>query len=108
MESIRSVLNFLTTNKEVLGGVLLSVIAVIKLTSWGRSKASALDAVIGVIERLGAGNVKQAVAAQEKSLASGALDALKTSVAKADPKQTVPGPVTRTLQEVFRGILPKK
>jgi hypothetical protein len=107
MEVIRNVMEFLNTNREVLIGLVLSVIAVIKLTSWGRAKASALDAVIGVIERLGASNVKQAVAAQEKRLTAGALDALKTSVAKADPKQTVPGPVTRTVREVFRGILPK-
>ena len=101
-------MEFLTTNKEVLLALAASVVAVIKLTAWGKSKAHALDTVVRVIEQLGASNVKRAVAAQEKKMTLGALDALKTSVAKADTKHPLPGPVTRTVNEVFRGVLPRK
>ena len=105
---MNGLLEFLTANKEVLLALAASVIAVIKLTSWGKSKANALDTVTRVIEQLGASNVKRAVAAQEAKMRLGALDALKTSVAKADQKQPLPGPVTRTVNEVFRGVLPRK
>jgi hypothetical protein len=108
MENVMSALGFLSTNKEVIATLLASIIAVVKLTSWGRAKASALDTVTSVIERLKASQVKRAVAEEEARLTAGALDALKVSVAKADPKQTVPGAVTRFVSELFRGILPKK
>lgn len=108
METLRHVLDFFNTNKETLLTFVGSVIAVIKLTAWGKAKSTALDTVTGAIERIGATNVKQAVAAQEAQLTAGALDALQTSVAKVDPNKTAPGPVTQLVREVFRGILPKK
>jgi len=108
METLRNALDFFNTNKEVLLTLVGSIFAVIKLTAWGKAKATALDTVTGVIERIGANSVKQAVAAQEAKLTAGALDALQTSVAKVDPNKTAPGPVTQIVREVFRGILPAK
>jgi hypothetical protein len=108
MENVMSALGFLSTNKEVIATLLASIVAVVKLTSWGRAKASALDTVTGVIERLKATQVKQAVADEEARLTAGALDALKVSVAKVDSNKTVPGTATRFMSELFRGILPKK
>ena len=53
-------------------------------------------------------DVKKAVAAKEAALTAGALDALQVSVAKADPNKDVPGPATRLVRELFRGLLPRK
>jgi len=108
MEAVKTGLGFVTENRDLIAGMLVSIIALVKVTAWGRAKAAALDAVTRVIERLGANSVKQAVAEQEAKMTAGALDALQVSVAKADPKKTAPGPVTQIVREVFRGVLPKK
>ena len=108
MENVREAIGFLTDNRDLFVTLVASLLAIIKLTAWGRAKSAALDTVTAVVERLRATNVKQAVAAQETDMPSGALDALQVSVAKADPNKDVPGPVTRLVREVFRGILPKK
>lgn len=97
-------IRFLIENREVLITFIIALIAVIKLTTWGKAQASALDAVVGVIEQLGLGNAKSAVSNAAGDLSSGAQDAISDSVAKADPKQTQPSLVTRILREVFRGI----
>ena len=57
-----------------------------------------------VIERVGAGDVKSAVAGTEKRLPDAAKDAIVDSVAKADPKKTPKTVILRVLREVFRGL----
>jgi len=97
-------IGFVLENREVIIAFIISLVAVIKLTAWGKAQAAALDAVIGVIERLGAREVKTAVARAEISLPTAAKDALKDSVAKADEKKS---PLTigwKIVREVFRGI----
>ena len=108
MDTIRVGIAFVSDNRDLFITLVGSLLAIIKLTAWGRAKSAALDAVTGVVERLGAANVKQAVAAKETGLAAGALDALQVSVAKVDPGKDVPGPATRFVRELFRGILPRK
>ena len=85
---IDQIVTLIIDQKELLATFLVSLLAIIKLTAWGRAQALALDAVIGVIERLGAGNVKRVVAVQEATLSGAARDAIRDSVAKADPKKT--------------------
>lgn len=97
-------IGFILENREVIVAFILSLIAVIKLTTWGKAQAAALDAVVGVIERIGAREVKREVAMAQMSLPAGAKDALKDSVAKADPKKS---PLTigwKIIREIFRGI----
>ncbi len=48
------------------------------------------------------------VAGQELKLEAAAQDALRHAVAKADPKKTPDGTVTRIVREVLRGLLPLK
>jgi len=48
------------------------------------------------------------VAGQELKLETAAQDALRHAVAKADPKKTPDGTVTRIVREVLRGFLPLK
>ncbi|HOV72696.1 MAG TPA: hypothetical protein PK967_01895 [Candidatus Hydrogenedentes bacterium] len=105
MESIKTLIEFVNNNRELFITLLGSILAIIKLTAWGKAKAEALDTVIAVIERAGANVVKSGVAAKEAQLTAGALDALHVSVAKADPKKTVPRPATRLVRELFRGII---
>jgi alcohol dehydrogenase class IV len=96
------IIKVILENREVVGAFLVSLIAIIKLTAWGKAQAMALDTVIGVIEEIGAGQVKSGVAASD--LTGAAKDAVADSVAKADPKQTPQSLVVRILREVFRGI----
>jgi len=105
VESIKTLIEFVNNNRELFITLLGSILAIIKLTAWGKAKAEALDTVIAVIERAGANVVKSGVAAKEAQLTAGALDALHVSVAKADPKKTVPRPATRLVRELFRGII---
>lgn len=108
MQQLEQILPFVLDHKELITTFFMTLITVIKLTAWGRAKASALDAVISVIERLGAKEVKTGVAGQELKLETAAQDALRHAVAKADPKKTPDGPVTRIVREVLRGVLPLK
>lgn len=101
---IDQIVAFIIEHKELFGTFLVSLLMIIKLTAWGRAQAAALDAVIGVIERLGAGNVKSSVARTESNLSGAAKDALTDSVAKADPKKTQPSLLVRVFREVFRGL----
>lgn len=97
-----SVLSFITDNKDVLITFVVALVAVLKLTSWGKAKSSALDAIVGVIEKLGASNVKMSVATSMSALSESVNDAITDSVAKADPKKTQSSAVVRFLRELFR------
>ncbi len=97
-------IRFLVENREVLITFVIALIAVIKLTAWGKAQASALDTVVGVIEQFGLGTVKRAVSDAAGDLPAGAQDAISDSVAKADPKKTQPSLLIRIFREVFRGI----
>ena len=108
MQQLEQILTFVLDQKELIATLFVTLITVIKLTAWGRAKASALDAVIGVIERLGAKEVKTGIAGQELKLETAAQDALRHAVAKADPKKTPDGAVSRIVREVLRGFLPLK
>ena len=65
MESIKTLIEFVNNNRELFITLLGSILAIIKLTAWGKAKAEALDTVIAVIERAGANVVKSGVAAKE-------------------------------------------
>ena len=108
MQQLEQILTFVPDHKELIATLFVTLVTVIKLTAWGRAKASALDAVIGVIERLGAKEVKTGIAGQELKLETAAQDALRHAVAKADPKKTPDGAVSRIVREVLRGFLPLK
>lgn len=97
-------LNTIVENREVFIAFLVSLLAIIKLTAWGRARAAALDAVVNVIESLGAREVKNGVVSAEKVLSTTATDALRDSVAKADPKKTPQNAVSRFVKEVFRWL----
>lgn len=108
MDTIRDIYGIVSNNGDLFATLIASLLAILKLTAWGRAKSAALDTVTAAVERLRATNVKHAVAAQETDMTPGAVDALQVSVAKADPNKNVPGPVTRLVRELFRGILPRK
>ena len=108
MDTLRTGITFVSDNRDVFITLVGSLLAIIKLTAWGRAKTAALDTVTTVVEQLRATDVKNAVAAKESELTAGALDALQVSVAKADPNKDVPGPATRLVRELFRGLLPRK
>lgn len=97
-------LKTIVENREILVVFILSLIAIIKLTAWGKAQSAALDTVVGVIEQLGVGEVKRAVARTESSLAEAAQDAIRDSVAKADPKKSALSTAWKVIREIVRGI----
>ncbi len=108
MQLIEQILTFLFEHKEVLTTLFVSLVALLKLTSWGRSQSAALDAVVDIIERIGDKRVKTGVAAHEAHLKAGARDALHYAVSKADPKKRTIGLGARVANELLRGVLPTK
>lgn len=96
-------IRFIADNREILITFLIALMAVIKLTAWGRSQALALDSVVGVIEALGARDVKSEVSDATSDLPAGVRNAISDSVAKADPKKESPSVLTRILRAVFLG-----
>jgi hypothetical protein len=101
---VDQIVRFVVENKEVFVTFVVSLVAVVKLTAWGKAQAAALDTVVGAIECLGADDVKSKVAMAEKRLAAAAKDALKDAVAKADAKKSPLSAVLKFIREVFRGI----
>ena len=101
---IDQAIRFVLENREVLAAFVVALIAVVKVTAWGKAQAAALDAVVGVIERIGAHEVKSGVARTEHGLTAAAKDALRDSVAKADPKKSPPKIGWKIVREIFRGI----
>ena len=101
---ISDVIRFMVENREVLITFIISLLAVVKLTAWGKAQSAALDAVVGVIEQLGARDVKAGVSDASGDLSSGAQDAIEDSVAKADPKKNASSLIIRVLREILRGV----
>ena len=101
---IDQTITFIINHKELFATFLISLLTIIKLTTWGRAQALALDTVIGVIERVEASDVKSGVAGIEKVLSNAAKDAIRDSVAKADPKKTPKTVILRFLRELCRGL----
>ncbi|MCE5313999.1 MAG: hypothetical protein ABFD49_06990 [Armatimonadota bacterium] len=97
-----SVLSFVTDNKDVLITFIVALVAVLKLTKWGKAKTTALDTIVGVIEKLGASSVKLSVATSMCSLTESVQDAITDAVAKADPKKTQSNIVVRFLRDLFK------
>ena len=95
-------LKFVIENRDTIITFFIALIAMLRLTAWGRAQASALDAVIGVIETLGARSVKEGVSDASINLPEGIQDAIDDSVAKADPKKKKPSLLIRIVREVFR------
>ena len=95
---------FVVTNWGVLLTLIVAVIAVVKLTAWGRANAAALQLIINVIEQLQLRTVKQEVARQQETLPAIAQDAITDAVAIADKKKTPLPLILRIGREVLRGI----
>lgn len=99
-----TVLSFIVNNWEVLITLVVALIAVVKVTAWGRANAAALQLIINVIEQLQLRSVKQEVARQQDALPAIAQDAITDAVALADTKQTPLPLILRIGREVLRGL----
>ena len=87
MEFFEQVLNFILEHRGLLITLLVSILAIIKLTKWGKAHEEALETVIDAIEKLGAKSVKTLVATKEGVLSSAAQEVIRCAVAKVDPKK---------------------
>lgn len=103
MQEFNQVISFFTENGEVVGSFIVAVLTILKLSSWGRAKAKALDAVVRAIEEFGTKQVKTSVARQEFNLEKTAKDAIRHAVAKVDKNKKPEATISRIAREVFRG-----
>ncbi len=85
MQQLEQILNFLIENKELFATLFVTLLTILKLTSWGRSESAALDAVIEAVERVDDKKVKRQVAARQAHLNTAVQDALDYAVSKVDP-----------------------
>ncbi len=99
--------SFLIAHKELFASVTVAFIGIVKLTSWGRAQASALDTIVHVIEGAEASDVKAAVADKQSDLPPAARDAINDAVNTADPKKPTPSVAERIFREIFRGFSQK-
>lgn len=99
-----SLLSFVIEHWGVLLTFVLALIAVVKVTAWGRANAAALQLIIEVIEQLQLRTVKQEVANRQEGLPEIAQDAITDAVAVADAKQTPLPLILRIGRELFRGL----
>ena len=108
MQLIIDLIRWFFANLDILLGAVLPIIAVLKLTAWGRANAEALDTLTRVIEELDAKDVKAAMATKESQLSDVARDVLRDAVATADSKKRTPMGFDQIIREFWRGILPVK
>ena len=108
MHLLDPIWTFFFAHQEALTTLFLSLIALLKLTAWGRAQSAALDAVVGVIERVGDKKIKTDIATREAHLQRAVKDALRDAVAKVDPKKIAVGLARRVGREIVRGVLPRK
>lgn len=97
-------LTLVLTNWDALFTLLLAIIAVAKLTGWGRANAEALQVVVDAIEKLQQTEVKGEVARLQSSLSEVAQDALDDAVNSADRKKKPLPSILRVCREALRGL----
>jgi len=103
MGQFEGIIKLLLENIDLIGTLIGSIIAVLKLTSWGKAKSDALDTVVNVIEKVDSLEIKGSVSAMEGNLNPAAKDALRHAVDKADPKKTPVALAGRILKILLPG-----
>lgn len=94
----------LLNNLDTIFTVLVGVVAVAKLTAWGRANAEALETVVDVIEQLQHTDVKREVAKRQTGLSEVAQDVLLDAVQTVDAKKTPLTAALRVCREILRGL----
>ncbi len=97
-------LKLVLTNWDALITLLIAVIAVVKLTGWGRANAEALQVVVDAIEKLQQTEVKGEVSRMQSGLSEVAQDALEDAVFAADRKKKPLPSILRICREALRGL----
>lgn len=77
-------------NWDTIMVIIGAIIALIRLTAWGKANKAALDTVTEAIEQLDAKEVKEKVDNLHGALPKGAANALQDSVRKVDKSKTPP------------------
>ena len=103
-----SLLSFVIEHWGVLLTFLLALIAVVKVTAWGRANAAALQLIIDIIEQLQLRTVKQEVASRQTALPSIVQDVITDAVAVADAKQKPLPLLLRIGRELIRGLFGRR
>lgn len=106
MQTFNQIFAFLIEHKELFATLLVTLITIIKLTTWGRSESAALDAVIEAVERVDDKKTKDEVARRQAHLNTAVQDALDYAVSKVDPKKETATVVARFAREILRGFFP--
>lgn len=101
------VLNFILQNQELVITLLGFVVAILRLTKWGKSNQDALIKVTEEIEALGDKELKQAIAARFETAPVGQQDVINHAVSVADPFKTPKSGYERLLLDLARCLMPK-
>lgn len=94
MDKTAEILQTLFDNWGTILSIITVIIAIVRLTAWGKANKEALDNVVEAIETIDSKEVKEAVKASHKKLPTGSANALTNSVQKADSTKPTPGAVT--------------
>ncbi len=101
-----AMMTFVLTHGDAFVTVLLSILAIVKLTAWGRANAQALQLVVDAIEATKQSEVKKEVAQWHADLPEIAQDALTHAVQTVDANKTPLPPALRVCRELLRGLFP--
>ncbi len=101
MGQFEGIIQLIIQNADLLGTLLTAALTILKLSSWGKAKSDALDAVVNAVEKVGALEVKTGVTDQEGNLTPAAKDAIHHAVSKADPKKTPEALASRVAKSIL-------
>ncbi len=102
MEYITNIINWFNENKDLVSLAVVATVAILKLTTWGKANAEALDAVVEVIEKQDSAEVKNEVA--NLDLKDSVKDVIDDKVAKHDECKDNPKKAIILTRELARAI----
>lgn len=84
-------LQIVLENWDTVITIIGAIIAIIRLTAWGKANKEALDTIVGAIEDINSAEVKEKVKSAHGNLNREASNALTDSVRRKDKNKTNPG-----------------
>jgi hypothetical protein len=90
---MKNYIGLILENLNTIMVIISALIALIRMTAWGRANQIALDTVTEAIEKLDAKEVKEKIKAIHDTLPDGAANALKDSVRKVDKDKVTPSAI---------------
>jgi len=87
---MQTYIDLILDNWDTIAVIIGALVALIRMTAWGKANKAALDTVTNVIEQLDAKEVKEKINSIHGALPNGAANALQDSVRRVDKGKTAP------------------